>query len=254
MVRSSKMMKCKGLLSLFLLISKAVLNVRCLNAENSDSNDVKIELLTKDYDNSWKKYYYKYPNRNSRTNANTWSETTNDYDTANTIQIEDLTPNSGYHGLTSGYHGLNKYGQNHGITLNGLNGLNGLHNGITLNGLNGLGGLYNLNGLGGFSPLAGLTLNNGLIGGGNALIPTLNGNGITTLAGAQRPIFLINKRSDHLSWLIPVALFLAAPIFFGAIFMPMALRSMLYAFQILRNLGLVVPLTASLGSSASTAG
>lgn len=104
-----------------------------------------------------------------------------------------------------------------GNLIPGIAGLTGqLPNQLPINiaGLNGLNGLNNLGALNQLTALNALQGSN------------------------QRPIFLINRKVDWFSWLIPLLIILGAPLILGIFFIPMALKSTLFVLQVLRNLGM----------------
>ena len=104
-----------------------------------------------------------------------------------------------------------------GNLIPGIAGLTGqLPNQLPIN-LAGLNGLNGLNNLGALNQLTAL----------NAL-----------QGSNQRPIFLINRKVDWFSWLIPLLIILGAPLILGIFFIPMALKSTLFVLQVLRNLGM----------------
>lgn len=55
--------------------------------------------------------------------------------------------------------------------------------------------------------------------------------------GLQKPIYLINKRIDWFSWLMPLLLLLGAPLLLGIFLIPVSLKSIIFLLQILKNLG-----------------
>ncbi len=90
-------------------------------------------------------------------------------------------------------------------------------------------GVGQFGGLGGFGSLGGL----GGHGGWTQGWP----QGWPSHGHYKGPIYVINKKSDYFSWLIPLLLLLGAPLLFGLALIPLALKSIIYILQICRNLG-----------------
>jgi hypothetical protein len=98
--------------------------------------------------------------------------------------------------------------------------------GVLPTGISGFPGTFGLGQFGGFGGLGGW--------GGHGGWTT---HGWPSHGQYKGPIYVINKKSDYFSWLIPLLLLLGAPLLFGLALIPLALKSIIYILQICRNLG-----------------